>query len=293
MIGQYFVHYLLNRGILSHIQVYEVLEYERSVRVKLGVLAMNAGYMTASQVEEVHNLQRRYDKPFGALAVENCFLTEGQLSQLLESQAKRHLTLIQAVADKGYLSLEQLEAHIANYRWENQITDEEWRTGNTADPDKVIRALLNFSACGDKADTYYSYISLFFRNIIRFLNDNPALIWPQPIELAGPEVWCVTQAIDGDISINTGLLMDKSALLELASRFSGQTITGVDELALDSVAEFLNVNNGVFSGNLSEAGVEVNLQPQQVCQPVGLNKEAGYCIPIGLSFGRIDLYLSK
>lgn len=293
MIGQYFVHYLLNRGILSHTQMYEVLEYERSVRVKLGVLAMNAGFMTAAQVQEVHNLQRRYDKQFGVLAVESCFLTERQLNLLLESQGQRHHTLIQAVADKGYLSLEQLETYIANYRRENEITDEEWRTGRTADPDRTLRVLLNFSASGEKAETYYSYIALFFRNIVRFLNDNPALIWPQPLELVCPEDWYVTQAIDGDVSFTTGLLMEESVLLEMASRFSGENLTEIDELTLDSVAEFLNVNNGVFSGVLSEAGTEVNLQPQQVSQTIDRGKENGYRIPIGLSFGRIDLLLSR
>ncbi len=56
MINQYFGQYLFNKGILTAKQLFDVLAHERSVRVKLGVLAINAEVMTAIQVEKIHQL---------------------------------------------------------------------------------------------------------------------------------------------------------------------------------------------------------------------------------------------
>jgi hypothetical protein len=292
MLDQYFIHYLLNKGTLTNEQVYEVLKHERSARVKLGLLAMNAGLMTAAQVEEVHHLQRIQDKQFGALAVEKGFLSNGQLTSLLETQGRGHLPVMQAVVDKGYLSLAQLAEHLAAFRRDNELTEEEWKTSQPVDTDKIIRLLLDFPAAGDMAEIYYDYISLLFRNIVRFLDDNPVIIWPLPANDSNPQNWVVRQAMAGDVSISTGLAMAESVLLEVASRFSGELLRQVDELAIDSVAEFLNVHNGVFGGNLSELGIAVDLQPQQIDQAADGDAKTGYRVSIGLSFGQLDVLLS-
>lgn len=293
MLDQYFIHYLLNKGTLIHEQVYEVLKYERSARVKLGLLAINAGLMTAAQVEEVHNLQRIHDKQFGALAVEKGFLSDEQLASLLETQGRGHLPVMQAVADKGYLSLAQLAEHLAAFRRENELTAEEWKASQSVDTDKIIRLLVDFPAAGDMAEIYYNYISLLFRNIVRFLDDSPVIIWPMPSKDSDPQDWIVRQTMAGDVNISTGLAMDEPVLLEVAARFSGEVLQQVDELATDSVAEFLNVHNGVFGGNLSEQGIAVDLQPQQISKTGDWDDKTGYRVSIGLSFGRIDVLLSS
>ncbi len=292
MLDQYFIHYLLNKGILTHRQVHDVLAYERAVRVRLGLLAINAGLMTAAQVEEVHRLQRSRDKQFGALAVEKGFLTDEQLAGLLETQKQGHLPVMQAVVDKDYLSLEQLAVHLAAFRLENELTIQEWRASQPVDTEKIIRLLADFSPAGSLADTYYDYIALLFRNIVRFLNDTPVILWPPPQKDANADDWLVTQVVAGDVTIATGLAMRESVLLEVASRFSGETIRQADEMATDCVAEFLNVHNGVFGGNLSELGIAVDLEPQHISKTVERNDETGYRVAIGLSFGRIDVLLS-
>lgn len=47
MFSQYFGQYLLNEKYLTAEQLKASLEYQQSVRLKLGVLAINAGYMNA------------------------------------------------------------------------------------------------------------------------------------------------------------------------------------------------------------------------------------------------------
>ena len=81
MFSQYFGNYLLNRGIIKPEQLTDALEYQRSVHLKLGVIAVNAGYMTPAQVEEIHNMQKKVDKRFGELAIEKGYITGQQLKK--------------------------------------------------------------------------------------------------------------------------------------------------------------------------------------------------------------------
>jgi CheY-specific phosphatase CheX len=288
MLNQYFGQYLLNKGILTHIQLREVLQSEQIVKVKLGVLAVNAGLMTAAQVEDVHNLQWVKDQKFGALAIQQGYLTSEQVDQLLESQQEGHLTIMQAITDKGYMTLAAVEKALADFRGEYGITGGLHDTDNE---DEVIKKLVDFSAAGDKADLLYNYVGLIRRNVVRFLNDTP-FIFTQITEHEQNSRWLASQQIIGDVSLSTGLLMDESVLLEIASRFYGERLPEVVELALDSVGEFLNVHNGVFCSLLSDAGTMVDLQPPFVMQSNKSFQLSNYCVTVGTSFGKFEIILS-
>ena len=86
--------------------------------------------------------------------------------------------------------------------------------------------------------------------------------------------------------------MDNQVLLEIASRFYGEKLLKVDELALDCVGEFLNVHNGVFGGSLSDAGLMVDLLPQFVTQIDKPFSATDYRVTVGTSFGRFEIILS-
>ena len=66
----------------------------------------------------------------------------------------------------------------------------------------------------------------------------------------------------------------------------------IDTLAKDSIAEFLNVNNGIFIVNMSDRGIELDLTPQTVQHSPNLRLLNGCRIPLTLSIGKIDLLLA-
>lgn len=285
--NQYFGQYLLNKGILTHIQLCEVLQREQSAKVKLGVLAVNAGLMTAAQVEDVHNLQRAKDQKFGALAIQQGYLTSGQVDQLLGSQQEGHLGQIQAIADMGYMTLTEVENALADFRKEYGITE---KHPASEDESEVVKRLADFSAAGDNANYLIDYVGLMLRNVVRFLNETPFIfVRSEPEPVSG---WIVSQHIWGEISLSTGLFMDDQSLLEIASRFYGEKLSTVDDLALDCVGEFLNVHNGVYSSLLSDAGLKVDLLPQFVTQMDKPFSRTDYRVTIGTSFGIFEIVLS-
>jgi len=288
MLNQYFGQYLLNKGILTHIQLREVLRCEQLVKVKLGVLAVNAGLMTAAQVEEVHELQWVKDQKFGTLAVQQGYLTSEQVDGLLESQQEGHLTIMQTIMDKGYMPLVAVEKALVDFRKEYDIKG---RVHDAEGENGMIKKLVDFSAAGDKADLLYNYVGLVRRNVVRFLNDTAFIFVPIAEDEQTPR-WFATQQIIGDVPLSTGLLMDEAALLEIASRFYGEKLLAVDELTLDSVGEFLNVHNGIFCSLLFDAGFMADLQPPFVKQSDTSFQLLSYRVAVGTSFGTFEIILS-
>lgn len=291
MFSQYFGQYLLNTKYLSPEQLSDALAFERSVHVKLGVLAINSGMMTAAQVEEVHELQRKKDKRFGEIAIEQGYLTFSQLEDLLQIQGSRQLSLSQAVVDRGYMTLAELEVALDSYKKENKLSPEQWEALQTVDYDQATRIFLDFSKEGGLAETYYEYVSLILRNMVRFLNDIPVISKNTDFD-GKAKGWVVTQNIIGEVDLYTALIAGDEALLEIASRYSQEELTEVDELAKDSLAEFLNLANGIFCVNASDKGTDLNLEPQCIAHNQSLPIK-GYQIPITMSFGQVLLVVGK
>lgn len=286
MLNQYFGQYLLNKGLLSSEQLQDVMVCERSVRPKLGVLAMDAGLMTAAQVEEVHALQHTVDKKFGEIAVSRKYLSIEQLENLLKTQNSKRLSLSQAIVDKGYLSLAQLENALEAYKRENSLTSKQLEALLSGDLEEIARMFLNLDAANKTGNVMYSYVALVMRAIVRFLEVEPILT-QNGQSVAGH---LISQKLSGNVNMTTGLVMADNVLLEMAKRYSGENLHTVDELALDCIAEFLNETNGIFIVNMSEQGLDFELQPPQVLQGGGLPK-GGQRISFATSLGPIDLFL--
>ena len=290
MLNQYFGHYLLNKGILNNVQLSAVLDAERSVKVKLGLLAINAGLMTAAQVEDIHHLQRTRDQRFGDLAVEMGFLTSVQVDQLLASQREGHLSIMQVITDRNYMTLTAVENALNDFREEYGITISGVETENET---AIIKQVVDLASAGDKADLLYNYVGLIKRNAVRFLDDPSFIFIKNSTGNSAQKKWLVSQNIVGDITLSASFLMEESVLLAIATRFYGEKLVTVDELALDSVSEFLNVNNGVFCSSLSERGLMTDLQPPIVIEQNGETGKIGdYCVNTATSFGNFEIILS-
>lgn len=292
MFSKYFGHYLLNKDMVTPGQLADVLDFLDSVHIKLGVLAMNAGLLTSIQIKEIQLAQSKIDKKFGELAVEMGFLNAGQVEDLLATQEKGHLLLGQALLDKGYLSLEQLEAALNEYVEEYNISERGLRALEKGDIDGIVSIFVDFGDAPSKP-VYTDYLSLLLRSVIRFIDDFPRLeTYYVAKEFSAP--WMICQEIKGPINLFTGIAGDEKVLTELAGKFAQRSFTEFDALAQSSISEFLNLHNGIFLVNMSNNGVELEMEPQEIKeQPRLADLEKGYVIPIYLSGSRFDLILSQ
>ncbi|PLS17596.1 hypothetical protein CVD28_11420 [Bacillus sp. M6-12] len=291
MFRQFFGQYLLNSGHIGSEQLRDALELMQSTHVKLGVLAVNEGYMTGTQVEEVHEKQKQVDKRFGEIAVEMGYLTEEQVEGMLSAQKQNHLLLAQALVDNGYMTIDEFSVALITYKTENGLSDEKFEAIKNGDIDLLVENLVPIEEPERKA-AFVQYLSLFAKNIIRFIDANARLeAKPAAGQLKGQ--WYVEQEITGVVPLYTAISADEKVFLKIASIYAEEELNQVDELACASVGEFLNLHNGIFLVNMSNKGIELGMDPQQV-NPNAVIELTGpaYLITIHIQDGSFQLVLS-
>lgn len=170
MFTQFFGNYLLNQNLVSPEHLSEALQQQNKTRLKLGVLAINEGLLTAKQVEMAHKEQQRADKRIGDVMVGMGLLTQKQVDTLLNIQPSGHLLLGQTLVDRGYMTTSQFESALSAYKRENSITDEDFKNVD----DGTVRRLVDHFYSFDSNGAIYltSYVSLLFRNLVRFIGDD-------------------------------------------------------------------------------------------------------------------------
>jgi CheY-specific phosphatase CheX len=291
MYSQYFGNYLLNNGLIKPEQLADALEYQRSVHLKLGVIAVNAGFMTPDQVEEIHNLQKRVDRRFGELAIEQGYINEEQLNAMLATQKQGHLMLGQALIDRNYFTLEQLQSALDGYKKENGISTRQFNVVKSDDTQEIEEIFKNFGET-ILSKTYGDYVTLLIKNIIRFVDDNPA-VEINKLNADYKADWYASQNINGVINLKTGIASGTQAFIKLAAKFAQEEITEVDELAQASVGEFLNLHNGIFLVNMSNNGVELDMKAQEVVADYSVKcSDKVYVITCNMNWGSFDVLIS-
>jgi hypothetical protein len=286
---QYFGQYLLNKGYITLEKLHEGLEEQKDTRLKLGVLAVNAGYMTADDADKINEAQKRLDKRFGEIAVEMEFLKEEQVELLLASQKFEHLILGQSLVDKGYMTLQEFEKAINEYKKDYSISDKQFEDIQKDDVDEIVHTFIKFE--GSKNEKVLKdYLALFTRNLIRFIDSGAIIRDVNKLdEYEGK--WIARQEIKGKINLATFIEAEEDSFIRLASKYAEEELNTVDEMAEASVSEFLNLHNGIFLVNMSNEGVELEMTPQEVDS----NKMVYnvYKVAIDLSFGKINILIKE
>lgn len=286
MFSQYFGHYLLNRELISKDQLADALDFQQSVHVKFGVMAVDEGFMTSAQVEEVHEKQKQMDKRFGEIAVDLGYLTNEQVELLVGKQKQSHLYLAQALVDRGYMTIEQFSSALNDYKKENSLSDAQFEAIKSGDIDALVDQVIDIA----KKETYGQYLTLFAKNMIRFIDDQ-AFVDVATLDNALQGKWLVHQTIEGKAPLFTAICADEDLFLYIASKYAEETLSEVDEMAQASVSEFLNLHNGIYLVNMSNNGIELSMKPQQVSENATVSGDS-FVVTISTSKGPFQLILS-
>ncbi|NOU92723.1 hypothetical protein GC093_05700 [Paenibacillus sp. LMG 31456] len=264
MFAQYFGQYLLNKGLISADGLKQAIIIQKETRVKLGVMAINFGYMTASQVETVHQIQMKLDKKFGEIAVELGFLSEEIVSSLLTSQQSAHLALGQVLIDQGIMTYEGFADTLEQYKKEYSLTDDQFDSIIKGSIEALLESVLLRGGLS-KYPAISDYISLFAKNLIRFI-DNDVRLELSPTSEPSFD-WVAEQHIlapNRYTSRFTAIGGSESSLLLFASKYAQETVDMPGEMMEACIGEFLNLHNGIYLVNLSNQNVELDLDPQVV-----------------------------
>lgn len=291
MFSQYFGNYLLEQELLTPNELKHVLNRKNGYQMKLGAFAVQKKYLTYEQAEYIHRFQGNSDMKFGELAVRCGLLTEYQLRELLKSYKSEYYLLCQILVDEGYFTSSQVSTILDNYRAELGLSKYEFEALKNNDMEKILNTFTKLHAVQDSY-IYSDYVSLFFRNIVRFI-DNDINLSPAEEIKEYEYRWLVYQNIYGEMDLFTGFATNDAGILELGCRFAHKTISVINDYILSSACEFINLQNGLFLSRLSEEGIEPCLQVQE-CKSEGwlTSSDTLIKIPFQLSFGKFDFLIS-
>ncbi|MHC1685905.1 MAG: hypothetical protein AB6733_23745 [Clostridiaceae bacterium] len=289
MFTQYFGQYLLNKGYLTLEQLHDGLKSQKDARLKLGVLAVNAGYITAYDAHKINEAQKKCDKRFGELAVEMGYIKEEQVEELLSSQKFGHLLLGQALVDKEYITLQEFEKAINEYKKDYSISDKAFEAIQKDDVDEIINTYIKFEGSKNEK-ALKDYLALFTRNLIRFIDTEAVINEVSKLDEYSCN-WVAKQEIKGEVTLSTFIEADEESFIKFASKYAEEELNSVDEMAEASVGEFLNLHNGIFMVNMSNEGIELEMNPQEVYSNVKV--ENVYKALVELSFGKINILIKE
>ncbi len=260
MFGVYFGKYLQSTGVLSEVQVNEILEENKTARVKMGLLAVESGYMSEEQADEVNFLQQTQDKRFGDIAIEKGYLTDAQVGELLKKQGDPYLLFVQGLVEKGYMTLEGIQKEINAYKKASHFTSLDMDALKSNDIDLIVQV---FTKEPSIPAIIKDYIALTARNLIRFVDNNLRIDKVERLDEITTR-YLASQALDGDYKLLTAFTGEADGLMVIAEAFAKEKFDVMDEDALDAVCEFLNCNNGLFATKVSYEDINVDMLPPEM-----------------------------
>jgi hypothetical protein len=292
MYSQFFGNYLLRKNTVTPEQLAHAIGSMSKSHIKLGTLAIHNGYMSAAEVDEVCLVQTREDKRFGQIAVELGYLTADQVDTMLDSQIPGFLLLGQCLVEDGSLTNSQLETSILDYEAESGIGDMKSVDEQSVKIHQLIHRF--FMAAEVPVNDYtITYMELLFNNLIRFVGEDFTPMSPIVCD-EYPISRCVGQEIQGHIHWFTRVDMETNVALGFASRYVKENFTSYNEYVEAALEDFINLQNGLFSVNISnEKSIELTLEA-----PVAHQEELlvlppnSFVLPISYPFGMLHFIIS-
>ena len=163
MFSQFFGNYLMRIGKISADQFQTCMEYMRSNRVKLGLIAESEGILTRQQADELNRLQMQTDKRFGDLAIEKGYLTDNDISRLLKLQGNPYLIFIQSLEENDFIKRSDFDDLIADFQKAEGLSNSDLEAIKFDDFDRLLPSFIDSEEAATLA-------ALAMRNLVRFVS---------------------------------------------------------------------------------------------------------------------------
>lgn len=248
MSSSYFAQYLLDSGVLKEADVQGVLHRAAAVEPGVALLALENGLVSASQLEALDG--KLFDVDFIETALEERLLTAPQISNLRQAVVRKESRLAQLLLDEGVMSLSRLESA--------------FQECSELEPNPVVEVVEKALAASGveflDMEIYTEYVDLFFVSLQRFMDTDVVIVSKAGEAVDPSRKHLVSQLMTGDLGFAGGVYADEKTLIDIARRYSHDDIKRLDDMAIDSLSEFINVLNGLYIVNLSKRQMDVDLE---------------------------------
>ena len=274
--NRYFVQYLLNVGALKADEVLELMTKASKAEPGLPLLAMRKGLLSSAQLSEMNISD---EAAFAEEAKDRKLLTVAQIDTLKNEAASSDACFGQALLDAGLADYAKLEVLFSEAEEEES---------------SVYAAVMSRAGDDDAHlyEIYGKYADMFISSVQRFMNTDAVLL-PGEAMLDADGTHLVSQSLGGGLVLTPGVMAKNDVFLEMGRRYSGEELEEIGDLAVDCVAEFINVLNGLYIVNLSQLDMDVDLGEPKDAEnvlPMATNMLA---LNVGTEFGSFVLYMAQ
>lgn len=283
MFVQYFGNYLVENKLISQSEYELMIKEQANSHVKLGFIAVAERLLTKRQAEELNELQKTRDQRFGDLAIEKGYLLEEEVNYLLNMQGNPYMKFIQTLTEESILSMDAIEEALKNFSIDSNFSSSDLDDLLSNDIDRIIPVFVDVDV-----PIQGECISLFIRNIIRFIDNNIMLkkAYTTKEYSFGNLAY---QKVVGDYNIFVGLASKDDELLTIANPFARENFNEMNEDSFDSVCEFINCINGLYASKLSLEEINVDMTPPLYKQNKTISSDEIYVVPIVINNKQSDL----
>lgn len=277
MSNRYFLQYLLNTGVLTLDNAGSMLAKSLAVTPELSVLVVERRLVDAEQVVELAGCD-----DFIEAALSKGYLTSWQLDGLKDAVPGRYACLCQMLLDTGVMDLTRLakllEASVAP---------------DCRPVQDLMKNMLHGKDIYNDEDYEHvtDYLELFLDTMRRFMHTE-AVVLPGEYSDSADATYLTYQSMGGDLRLTVGCRVTGDVMLSMTSRFSGEAVTVVDELAIDGIEEFFNVVNGLYIVDMSGKGHDMDLDMPRTLENEEPEGTAAFPLRVETEFGHFVLYLS-
>lgn len=274
--NRHFSQYLLNKGILTADNAGAILAECHHTAPGLSVLALERNFIDAEQSLE---LSGAGDTAVAALS--RNYLTALQLDDLKKEAPNRRACLGQVVLNRKLVDFSGLAKLFKD------------NDGEYCYPvNEVFEELLQEQ--GVDADDYEyirDYVELFLSTLQKFMRTNALIVRANNSDV-DDTTYLTYQSMGGALSLTVGCRMTRSVMLAMGSRFGGEHLERVDEMAIDCIEEFCNVLNGLYIVNMSGKSRDMDLDMPRTIENVEPVGDDVFQLRVETELGSFMLYMS-
>jgi hypothetical protein len=247
--SKFFGQYLVEKGIVSSVQLDEAINLQQDNNSLLGTMALNKGYLSKESMEIILAEQKKINRKFGDLAYERGLLTREQVEELIEEQSKNHCFIGEALLRLGYMQAAPLHEHLENFRKLEKSRENELLSSI----DAISKSTQVHTAVDLTRDLFYRLGYMIKATEVRF---------SVPTDMNG-ECFLATQKKKLGVIDYFGLLLSPELKNLLAQGNLCNPQTNVQRHdQLDTVAELIFNLNYMLCNELKEQGIKI--KPGQV-----------------------------
>ncbi len=246
---KFFGHFLLDEGFITSQELTKAVDYQASVNLSLGQLAVRESFISEKEATKINEKQQSLDKRFGEVAESLGLLSSEQIEKLLSLQRSEKIFFGDVLIRMNFMDEEQLNEQLARFEHLQKLEVVELN-------ESIIKL--------DKEDIIKEALGVFQTLFLRIAHEPIKLLSIESENVTTDDGILVLQKMRGDKHLNFALQADDSVSLSIAQSFLKMECDSVDEMVIDAMAEFVNIVLGNISVKLSRDNVKVDLTPPAI-----------------------------